>query len=371
MKRWSSTLILLALLAVLTACGKQPEHAAAPTTDRAASPETTDRTSAPQTETPAAASAEQATEPTAVTEPVPEAAPGYKLYENELFITEIPEDWTVQTVKLQFTGSTISEPHGDNEPYSYMEAVCSGVSEDTIRERYDGLLASNVTARLYETTVAGQSATVLERGGPFGSAKELFGTAPTGAGWKLSFNCPDEGEALNFTRIQEPMDHFLNCLRWKTGEEAADSGTESADPQETGSAPRFFDAVEIEDFAGFEGMSRQALTERYGAPSSDDGSVMTYESVSWNGWIGDMCFFFDSAAEDCKPNRASWITPGDEGIFNELCDALKSRGFPGETAFPKEGQTEKTYIVNGFELTAGYEDTPEGKWTCLYAWLHG
>lgn len=80
MKRWSCTLILIALLAVLTACGKQPENAAAPTTDRAASPETTDRTSAPQTETPTAASAEQATEPTAVTEPVPEAAPGYKLY---------------------------------------------------------------------------------------------------------------------------------------------------------------------------------------------------------------------------------------------------------------------------------------------------
>lgn len=368
MKRWSCALLLLALLTALTACGKQSETPAAPATGQAVSLEPAEQTAAPQTE--ATESAAQTTETAAATEPAPEAAPGYKLYKNELFITEIPEDWTVQTVKLQFTGSTISEPHGDDQPYSYIEVACSGVSEDSIRERYDGLLASNVSVRLYETEVAGQPATVLERGGPFGSARELFGAAPTGAGWKLSFNCPDGGEALNFARIQEPMDHFLSALRWKTGEEAVNSGTEPTETRETGAAARFFDAVEIEDFAEFEGMTRRDLMERCGAPSSDDGSIMIYKSVSWNGWIGDMRFSFDSAAEDGKPKQACWITSGDEGIFNELCDALNARGLPGGTAFPKEGQTEKTYVVNGFELTAGNEDSPEGKWTCLYAWLH-
>lgn len=57
-------------------------------------------------------------------------------------------------MKLQFTGSTISEPHGDDQPYSSIEVACSGVSEDSIRERYDGLLASNVSVRPYETEVA-------------------------------------------------------------------------------------------------------------------------------------------------------------------------------------------------------------------------
>ena len=114
-------------------------------------------------------------------------------------------------------------------------------------------------------------------------------------------------------------------------------------------------------------MTRDTLIARYGKPESDDGSVMTYDGVSWNGWLGNMRFFFDNSSDSCKTNCASWTTDGDEGIFRELCDALASRGSPGETSYPKEGQIEKAYIIDGFEIIAGYEDSSAGSWTYLFA----
>ena len=132
----------------------------------------------------------------------------------------------------------------------------------------------------------------------------------------------------------------------------------------------YFDAVMIEDYPDYQGMSRADLKEHYGEPASDDGSVMTYDGVSWNGWLGNMRFFFDNSAESCKTNCASWTTDGDEGIFNELCDALSADGVPGEIVYPKEGQVEKSYILDGFELIAGYEDSSNGSWTYLFARYH-
>ncbi|MBR6378053.1 MAG: hypothetical protein IKS05_09885 [Oscillospiraceae bacterium] len=129
----------------------------------------------------------------------------------------------------------------------------------------------------------------------------------------------------------------------------------------------YFDSVEIENYPDYQGMTRDTLIARYGRPESDDGSVMTYDGVSWNGWLGNMRFFFDNSSDSCKTNCASWTTDGDEGIFRELCDALASRGSPGETSYPKEGQIEKAYIIDGFEIIAGYEDSSAGSWTYLFA----
>ena len=83
-----------------------------------------------------------------------------------------------------------------------------------------------------------------------------------------------------------------------------------------------------------------------------------------------MRFFFDSSAESCKTNCASWTTSGDESIFRELCDALNSRGWPGETSHPKEGQVEKAYIIDNFEVIAGNENSASGAWTYMFARLH-
>ncbi len=38
--------------------------------------------------------------------------------------------------------------------------------------------------------------------------------------------------------------------------------------------------------------------------------------------------------------------------------------------YPKDGQVEKAFIVDGFELIAGNENSSNGKWTYLFARLH-
>ena len=136
------------------------------------------------------------------------------------------------------------------------------------------------------------------------------------------------------------------------------------------SAQGQFHSVEIEDFRGFEGMTRAQLRARFGAPSSDDGSVMTYDDVSWNGWAGNYRFFFSSSSDDCKTNCGSWTAEGNDELFEQLCTALRSSGYPGETSYPKDGQVEKAFLLDGFELIAGNENSADGKWTYLFARYH-
>lgn len=306
-------------------------------------------------------------------DPVQVISPGYVLYENELFTTEVPEGWEIQKTKIQYFYDTILEPHENKSIWSSIIINGGGYKDGDVEALRDDYIKTGLTINYYEISITGQSATVIERGGGgLGlSMRDMYSEAPNGQRFTLHFNCPDNGEAFSFKAIQEPMDHFLNCLRWKSGE------SEHANPmptQSTISSPSesepYFDSVEIWDFKGFEGMNREDLKERYGDPDSDDGSVMTYDSVSWNGWIGNMRFFFDSPAEDCKTNCASWTTSGDEGIFNELIDTLQAEGSPGETSSPKDGQIEKAFIIDGFELIAGNEDSSNGKWTYLFARLH-
>ena len=367
MKKLIVFLLLTALCAAMVGCVRLPEL-----------PVSTPQTETEEAVNPTEPASEEDTDPAApATETAPRTASGYVFYENDIFSTEIPEGWELQRTKFQYIYDTILEPHEGRSIWDSITVNCGGYKDGDVEALRDDYIQTGLTINYYEITIAGQPAAVIERGGgALGlSMRDIYCEAPNGQRFTLHFNCPDNGEAFSFAAIQEPMDHFLECLRWKTGESQPVSTapvTEPPAPSTTASTEPllFFDSVEIEDFAGFEGMTRADLKARYGEPDSDDGSVMTYDSVSWNGWIGNMRFFFDSSAESCKTNCASWTTSGDEGIFNELCDALKSRGWPGESYSPKEGQIEKAYIVNNFELIAGNEDSSSGKWTYLFARLH-
>lgn len=366
-KKTIRLLLVIALCAALTSCAVLPSL---PTGSTPASSQEAE----PQTDTVAAASTEMQSTP--ATEASPEAAPGYVFYENELFTTEIPADWELQKTKILYFYDTVLEPHEGKSIWSSIVVNGGGYKDGDIDALYKDYTDTGFAFKFYEITVCGQPAAVFERGGgELGlSMRDIYTATPKGTRFILHFNCPDNGEAFSFEAIGEVMDHFLSCLRFKETEgESAPSTpvTEPAAPTTTTAEPiLFFDAVEIEDFAGFEGMTRADLKARYGEPNSDDGSVMTYDSVSWNGWIGNMRFFFDSSAESCKTNCASWTTSGDEGIFHELCDALNSRGWLGETSYPKEGQVEKAYIIDNFEVIAGNEDSASGAWTYMFARLH-
>lgn len=126
-------------------------------------------------------------------------------------------------------------------------------------------------------------------------------------------------------------------------------------------------SVEFDDFEQYTGMTRQDLVEYYGDPDSDDGAAMVYDKVSWHDWVGNFRFFFENSSAGCKTNCASWTTDGSEAAFAELCEALEAEGTLVDTAYPKDGQIEKSYNVNGMELTAGYENSAAGTWTYLFA----
>ena len=372
MKKTICLLLVIALCAALTACTILPTL---PTGSTAASTEEATLKTEPATIT----STEVQTMPAtaSATEPAPEAAPGFAFYENELFITEIPADWEIQKTKILYFYDTILEPHEGKSIWSSIVVNGGGYNDGDIDALYKDYTDTGLNFKFYEITVAGQPATVFERGGgALGlSMRDIYTTAPNGQRFILHFNCPNGGEAFSFEAIGTVMDRFLSCLRYKTTEGEPAEPTPVTEPSapvtETPTGPGlFFDSVEIEDFAGYEGMTRADLKERYGEPDYDDGSTMTYDSVSWNGWPGNMRFFFDSSAESCKTNCASWTTSGDEAIFREICDALNSRGWPGETSYPKEGQVEKAYIIDNFEVIAGNEDSASGAWTYMFARLH-
>ena len=154
----------------------------------------------------------------------PAAEAGYRAFENDLFTSEIPADWSVLTQRLQYQSSTVTQPHDEGGEYCYFEIVCGEVPESAIQERYAGLIESGVAVRLYDATIAGQPAKVLERGSLGGSAREIFAQTPEGQGYRMNFYCPDRGQALDFSAIQPIMDHFLGHIDFKS--ENADGKTD-------------------------------------------------------------------------------------------------------------------------------------------------
>ena len=144
------------------------------------------------------------------------SADGYKRFENALFSSEIPADWKVTTVQIQYMASTVEQPHNEGDLYCYFEVVCGPVSESVVQERYNGLVASNVNAALYDTTIAGQPAKVLERSGPGGCVREIFSATPAGEGYRMNFYCLNHDQTLDFSSIQEVMDHFIEHITFSS-----------------------------------------------------------------------------------------------------------------------------------------------------------
>ncbi len=144
-----------------------------------------------------------------------ETMSGYKRFECELFTSEIPDDWRVTVLTSQYTVYTIEQPHGDGEAYCYMEVVCGYDYRETLAQRYQGLVDSNVEANFYEEEIGGQTVKVLERASLGASAKEIAAITPSGVGYRLNFYCPDEDEALNFSAILDVMEHFTDHIQFK------------------------------------------------------------------------------------------------------------------------------------------------------------
>lgn len=149
------------------------------------------------------------------------------------------------------------------------------------------------------------------------------------------------------------------------------------EPEETDESPaatetqKRLDSISLDIFNSFEGMSRGDLKERYGEPDYDDGGTMTYDFVSWYGYDGNLRFYFDNSAESCKTDFVSWTAYGaSEDLFRELCDSLNAMGDPGETFYPKSGQIEKVYLIDGREIVAGNEDSADGQWTYVFSLYH-
>ena len=74
---------------------------------------------------------------------------------------------------------------------------------------------SGVSANFYETTIGGQPVKVLERGGSGASAREIAAVTPSGVGYRLNFYCPDNGQGMDLSAIQEVMDHFTEHIQFK------------------------------------------------------------------------------------------------------------------------------------------------------------
>ena len=144
-----------------------------------------------------------------------ELTSGYVRFECDLFTSEIPADWRVITTKVQYVVTTIEQPHSGTDPYSYMEVVCGVMYGDVLEQRYQKLVKSGVSANFYETTIGGQPVKVLERGGSGASAREIAAVTPSGVGYRLNFYCPDNGQGMDLSAIQEVMDHFTEHIQFK------------------------------------------------------------------------------------------------------------------------------------------------------------
>lgn len=143
----------------------------------------------------------------------PSVAPGYRYYENELFSSEIPEDWELSRVKVQYFGDTITEPHEGKSCWCTIIVSGAGFKDGAVEELVAGY---NFEYRLYEDTVAGQSAQIVERGGgALGIAqRDIYTQTPGGTRYILHFTSPSGDGEFDFSEIGEIMDHFLSSIRF-------------------------------------------------------------------------------------------------------------------------------------------------------------
>ena len=144
----------------------------------------------------------------------PQAGPGFVYYENELFSTEIPEDWALSHVKIQYFADTITQPHEDRNMWCSIVVNGGGFKDGAVEELIAGY---NFEYHFYEDTIAGCPAKIIERGGAeLGlSQRDIYAETPDGTRFVLHFACPNYGEEFDFSEIQEIMDHFLSCIEFR------------------------------------------------------------------------------------------------------------------------------------------------------------
>ena len=141
---------------------------------------------------------------------------GYVFYENELFSTEVPADWSIQKVEtVQNSYAQMDAPHeGSIGTWCMITFSAHGFEDSEIEE----LEASyDFEHKFYETTLAGQSAKVIEYEIELGGTvqRAIYTSTPSGQRFVLHFRCPKGDTAYDFSPIQEIMDHFIDHIQWK------------------------------------------------------------------------------------------------------------------------------------------------------------
>ena len=130
---------------------------------------------------------------------------------------EIPADWELQRTKVQYFADTILEPQEGKDRWCSIVVSGAAIQPEDIEALIADYRETGVEFKTYDETIAGQPATIVERGGgELGiSQRDIYTVTPDGTRYVMHFGCPDGGVAYDFSEIQEVMDHFLSHMQYK------------------------------------------------------------------------------------------------------------------------------------------------------------